>query len=81
MTSRASLIGARLLQAIPVVIGVVVITFLLTRALPGDPAAYFAGDAADEASIQEVREALGLDKFLPQQFLSLIHISEPTRPY
>ncbi len=69
MATRAALVGSRLLQAIPVVIGVVVITFLLTRALPGDPAAYFAGDAADEASIQQVREALGLDKSLPEQFL------------
>ena len=66
---RAGIIGARVLQAIPVVIGVVVITFLLTRALPGDPAAYFAGDAADAESIQQVREALGLDKSLPQQFV------------
>ena len=69
MSARARLIGTRLLQAIPVVIGVVIITFVLTRALPGDPAVYFAGDAADEASIQEVRETLGLDKPLPQQFL------------
>lgn len=69
MFTRARLIGARLLQAIPVVIGVVVITFILTRALPGDPAVYFAGDAADAASIQEVREKLGLDKPLPQQFM------------
>ena len=69
---RARLIGARLLQAIPVVIGVVIITFVLTRALPGDPAVYFAGDAADEASIQEVREKLGLDKPLAQQFAHYI---------
>ena len=69
MSPRLRIISARLLQAIPVVIGVVVITFLLTRALPGDPAVYFAGDAADAASIQQVRETLGLDKPLPQQFL------------
>ena len=62
MSPRTKMIGTRLLQAIPVVIGVVVITFVLTRALPGDPAVYFAGDAADEASIQQVRETLGLDK-------------------
>lgn len=60
------------MQAIPVVIGVVIITFVLTRALPGDPAAYFAGDAADEASIQQVREALGLDKSMPEQFLRYV---------
>ncbi|GFE51813.1 ABC transporter permease [Roseobacter cerasinus] len=72
MASRARIVGGRLLQAIPVVIGVVIITFVLTRALPGDPAAYFAGDAADEASIQQVREALGLDKSMPEQFLRYV---------
>lgn len=63
------LILGRLAQAIPVVMGVVVISFLLTRALPGDPAAYFAGPAADEASIAEIRQNLGLDKPLLQQFV------------
>jgi peptide/nickel transport system permease protein len=66
---RLKTIGSRIAQAIPVVVGVVVVTFVLTRALPGDPAVYFAGAAADEASIAEVRAALGLDKPLPQQFL------------
>ena len=37
-----------MLVAIPSLIGVVIVTFLLTRALPGDPAAYFAGPAADQ---------------------------------
>ncbi|MEO0388066.1 MAG: ABC transporter permease [Pseudomonadota bacterium] len=58
----------RILQAGPVVFGVVVIGFVLTRALPGDPAVYFAGAAADAQSIAEIRAALGLDKSLPQQF-------------
>ncbi len=68
MSTRSKMILGRVAQAIPVVMGVVVISFLLTRALPGDPAAYFAGPAADEASIAEIREALGLDKPLFQQF-------------
>ena len=59
----------RLLQALPVLFGVIVITFLLTRALPGDPAVYFAGPAADEKSIAEIRKSLGLDRSLPEQFL------------
>ncbi|MEM9628217.1 MAG: ABC transporter permease [Pseudomonadota bacterium] len=67
MPLRALLL--RVLQAIPVVIGVVIVSFVLTRALPGDPAVYFAGAAADEASIQQIREALGLDKSMPEQFL------------
>ena len=42
------LIATRLLSALPNLAGVVVITFILTRALPGDPAAYFAGAAATQ---------------------------------
>jgi peptide/nickel transport system permease protein len=68
MAGRARSIGLRLLQTLPVLAGVVVISFVLTRALPGDPAVYFAGAMADEASIQQVREALGLDKPLTTQF-------------
>jgi len=67
--SISGLIGSRLLQAIPSVFGIIIVTFLLTRALPGDPAAYFAGPAADEQSIEETRRALGLDRSLPEQFL------------
>lgn len=65
---RFGMIGRRLSQAIPSIIGIIIVTFLLTRALPGDPAVYFAGPAADEQSIAEVRAALGLDRSLPEQF-------------
>ena len=66
--SLAALILRRLLAALPNLLGVVVITFLLTRALPGDPAAYFAGGAATQEAIEEVRRQLGLDRPLPEQF-------------
>lgn len=69
MSPRLKSVLLRILQAVPVVIGVVVIGFVLTRALPGDPAVYFAGAAADEASIAEIRRSLGLDRPLPEQFL------------
>ncbi len=58
----------RLLSALPNLVGVVIITFILTRALPGDPAAYFAGGAATEEAIAQVRTQLGLDKPLLEQF-------------
>jgi len=41
-----SMIAKRLVTVIPTLIGVVIVTFLLTRVLPGDPAVYFAGPAA-----------------------------------
>lgn len=51
---------------------VVVITFALTRLLPGDTAAYFAGPAATEAAIQEVRVKLGLDQPKLVQFVRYV---------
>jgi peptide/nickel transport system permease protein len=66
--ARLRMVLGRVAQALPALAGVVIVTFLLTRALPGDPAAYFAGPAADERSIQQIREALGLDLPLWQQF-------------
>lgn len=65
---QLSIILARCLQAVPTLIGIVVVTFLLTRALPGDPAAYFAGASATPESIAEIRARLGLDQSLPAQF-------------
>ena len=63
-----TMILKRLMMAIPSLIGVVIVTFLLTRALPGDPAAYFAGPAATPQAIQEIRVKLGLDRPLIVQF-------------
>jgi peptide/nickel transport system permease protein len=65
---RIGVVVKRLLQAMPTVFGIVVITFLLTRALPGDPAAFFAGPAATPESIAQIRSELGLDQPLPVQF-------------
>ena len=50
----------------------IIVTFLLTRVLPGDPAAYFAGPAATPQAIEEVRKSLGLDKSLPEQFVRYV---------
>jgi peptide/nickel transport system permease protein len=65
-------IAKRLATAIPSLIGVVIVTFLLTRVLPGDTAAYFAGPAATPAAIEQVRKALGLDRPMHEQFVSYV---------
>src|SRR5215468_12133976 len=66
------MVAKRMLLAIPSLIGVVIVTFLLTRALPGDPAAYFAGPAATKEAIEQIRAKLGLDKPLPVQFVRYV---------
>ncbi|MEM8717216.1 MAG: ABC transporter permease [Cyanobacteria bacterium P01_A01_bin.3] len=60
--SPLKLITNRLLAAIPSLAGVVVVAFVLTRELPGDTAAYFAGPAATQEAIAQISEQLGLDK-------------------
>jgi ABC-type dipeptide/oligopeptide/nickel transport system permease component len=62
----------RLATVIPSLIGVIIVTFLLTRVLPGDTAAYFAGPAATPEAIEQVRAQLGLGQPLLQQFLTYV---------
>ena len=64
-----ALVGRRLVVAVPGLVGVIVVTFLLNRALPGDPAAFFAGPAATTQAIEEIRSRLGLDRSIPEQFV------------
>ena len=73
MSRMPALVGRRLLSALPNLVGVVIITFVLTRALPGDPAAYFAGGAATQEAVAQVRTQLGLDKSWPEQFLLYVN--------
>ena len=71
-----TMIGKRLMFGIPSLIGVVIVTFLLTRALPGDPAAYFAGPAATKEAVEQIRKKLGLDKPLIEQFFRLPEVGD-----
>ena len=62
----------RIAASVPSLVGVVIVTFLLTRVLPGDTASYFAGPAATPEAIAEIRQKLGLDQSLPVQFWNYI---------
>lgn len=66
------LIRRRLFAALPSLLGVVVLTFIISRALPGDPAAFFAGPSATPESVAQIRESLGLDRPLIQQFFHYV---------
>jgi ABC-type dipeptide/oligopeptide/nickel transport system permease component len=66
------LIAKRLFASIPTLIGVVVVTFALTRLLPGDPAAYFAGNAASTEAVEQIRVKLGLNDSIPTQFFRYV---------
>ncbi|ANU16603.1 peptide ABC transporter permease [Planococcus maritimus] len=54
-------IGQRLLQLIPVLLGMTFIVFMIIRAIPGDPAQVILGQQASEEAIKALRTSLGLD--------------------
>ena len=58
----------RLLQLIPVLVGVAVISFSLIHLAPGDPARTIAGEHASEQTIETLRVKYGLDKPIHIQF-------------
>lgn len=58
----------RLLGLIPTLLIVAVLVFLFVHLLPGDPARLIAGREADAEVVAMIREQLGLDLPLPQQF-------------
>lgn len=51
----------RLLLLVPVLIGLSILVFVWVRALPGSPAESLLGERADEQSIAQIRDQLGLD--------------------
>ncbi|WP_342468555.1 ABC transporter permease [Ureibacillus sp. FSL K6-3587] len=54
-------IGRRLLQLIPVLLGMTFIVFLIIRAIPGDPAQVILGQQANKETVEALRESLGLN--------------------
>ncbi len=62
----------RLLQAVPVLLGVIVVTFVLVRVLPGDPIRTILGPNATEADAAAARARYGLDQPLWRQFLDYV---------
>jgi ABC-type dipeptide/oligopeptide/nickel transport system permease component len=67
-----SFLVRRLLQAVPVLLGVSLTVFLMVHLIPGDPAELIAGQQATAADVRNVRESLGLDRPLVTQYVSFL---------
>lgn len=63
-------LARRAVQAVGVLFGVSVITFLLAFLLPADPARMIAGRSATVAAVENIRTQLGLDRPIHQQYVS-----------
>jgi len=61
-------IGRRLLQFIPVLLGITILVFLLLHMIPGDPATVLLGQDAPPDEVERIRNILGLNEPLYVQF-------------
>lgn len=68
----AKTILKRILQTIPVLFVVVTITFVLTRMIPGDPAAQMLGPQASPDAIATMRVKMGLDEPILTQYINYL---------
>jgi peptide/nickel transport system permease protein len=59
----------RLLLILPVLVGVLLVTFTITRLVPGDPCYVMLGEHATEETCKQFRARFGLDKSIPEQFV------------
>ncbi len=62
----------RLLMLVPIMFGVVTVTFLLMYVIPGDPVLTLVGERYDDETLDRMRSELGLDKPLPIQYLDYL---------
>ncbi len=69
MSDLARYVVRRILLAIPTLLGVSVIVFLMIHMLPGDPAQLLAPPEATIQEVEIIRRRLGLDKPLWEQYL------------
>ena len=67
-------LARRLILAIPVVVGVTTLTFVLIHAAPGDPIYALAGDGGSPAYYAEMRERYGLDQPILTQFATYTRV-------
>jgi peptide/nickel transport system permease protein len=75
MLHRLRFIPGRILQAIPVAIGVTILVFLMSHLLPGSPAVAILGSHATPASVAALSKHLGLDQPLWEQYwLFMVHL-------
>src|SRR5918992_2655292 len=62
----------RLLWFLPTLLGLLVVTFVISRVIPADPVALVAGETATPAQVEALRKQLGYDRPLPVQFVDYI---------
>jgi ABC-type dipeptide/oligopeptide/nickel transport system permease component len=65
---RLQIILSRLIWLVPTLLGLTLVVFLIANVVPTDPARIIAGENATESQVEALRQELGLDKPLHEQF-------------
>ncbi len=65
-------IARRLLNLIPVLLGITLLVFAFLHFIPGDPATVMAGERATPEQVEALRERLGLNQPLPVQYFAFL---------
>jgi peptide/nickel transport system permease protein len=65
---RLSYVGRRLLQMVPVALGVTILVFFMVHLIPGDPARTMLGARATDQAVAQLRHEWGLDRPLMEQY-------------
>jgi ABC-type dipeptide/oligopeptide/nickel transport system permease component len=63
----------RLFLVLPVLVGILLVTFVITRLVPGDPCYVMLGEKATIATCNDFKARFGLDKSIPEQFARYVY--------
>jgi peptide/nickel transport system permease protein len=69
---KLGFLGRRLLQLVPVAIGITIVVFFMLRLIPGDPVRIMLGSRATPEAIASLERSLGLDKPIWEQYVYFV---------
>jgi peptide/nickel transport system permease protein len=69
---KLGFLGRRLLQLVPVAVGITIVVFLMLRLIPGDPVRIMLGSRATPEAIASLERSLGLDKPIWEQYVYFV---------
>lgn len=72
MSRLGRLLVRRGVQAVPVVLGILTLTFVLVHVAPGDPVVFMAGEGGTPEYYAQMRARYGLDRSLPTQYVTYL---------
>lgn len=64
----------RILMVVPLLLGITLLTFVLTKALPGDPATSMVGERVQPEVLEKIRKEIGADRGVISQYIGYLKL-------